>query len=255
MPVCVALCDNRVELQGALMFDVPPLFPIPRQWHRNAAEFPVSQNEAILWKKVRRAWASEFPVVPQWLDLFEDMSRFSHSSFRASSLPSTPTSLDHTLSENGAWTNSIIHKLLSFRPCASQELGSIVASRIQESCRLGCLLYMIPVWRLFGVAPVISGTLLANLHNILQENNKSWGQLWMVELWVLYMAAVEALDGPFEAYFIDRLASLCLANGIISWDRAMVIVKEALWFACLFNGRDRQLRERINLRLQIEIDI
>lgn len=244
----------RVELRGAFIFDVEPIFPAPRQWRCITPENAVEQRQASSWETLRKNWkAAGFLDEPPWLGLIQEMTCFSHSSF---AIPSR-SSLSHQAStENnmsgdtdGAWTNFMIHKLLSARSSlASSTISPLY--RVQESIRLGCLLYMVPVWKFFGVAPVVPDALLASLQSVLEEDPaESWGQLWMMELWVLYMGATEALDGPLEAWFVGRLVFCCQTNSIQTWADLVDIVQGILWFACLFDRKHRQLVERIQSRL------
>lgn len=235
------------------MFDVEPLFPIPRQWQHRAPTIPADQKQQAddVWEKFRKIWEVNFPSEPRWLNLIEEMAQFSHASLPCPSLLSSGSSMHHHhhhLSEHqGVWTNSMIHKLLSFRPSrdeSSSSSSSPLVFRTQESVRLGCLLYMASVWRFFGVAPIVPDTLLARLRSVLGESIESWGSMWTLELWAVYMGATEALNGPLEAWFLDRLVALCKTNGIQNWAEMTDAVQGVLWFACLSDSRHKQLEAR-----------
>lgn len=242
------------------MFDVEPLYPIPRRWQCRAPEYPVNeqQRQARSWDTLHDAWEADFLCEPQWLALFEEMARFSHAATPLSSSPPHGSRRDHLSGDDGVWTNSMIHKLLSFRPLqdadGTHSSPAAASSRVQESIRLGCLLYMAPVWRFFGVAPVVPGALLAKLRSVLPEAagtgaQQPWGRLWAMELWVLYVGATEALGGPLEAWFVERLVAVCRAHGIQSWAQAAGVVRDVLWFAWVFESRHEQLGEMTNSRL------
>lgn len=240
------------------MFDVPPAFKLPRQWHRGAETVHINQDVAVLLTSLRRLWSLELPGDQglEWLGLFESMSLFSHTSFEAFVVRDSQRPGNGS-AEKGLWTNFVIHRLLSYRPM--QQSPHVKDSHIQEACRLGSLLYMVPVWRLFGVRPITSATLLANLHDVLQDSNNldAWGRLWTLRLWVLYMGAVEALgmDARLEVWFLDQVASVCLCNGINSWSDGVALVREVLWFACLFEDRSSQLEEKMSLRFAQQITL
>lgn len=201
---------------------------------------------------LRGLWALELPSDHgmEWLNMLESMGRFSHHSFGTASAGATTNSShsDPISADNGSWTLSIIHRLVSYRPM--QHIPPTRESHIQEACRLGSLLYMVPVWRLFGVKPIRSATLLENLHSVLQGSDHTWGRLWTLELWVLYMGAMEVLgtDTPLEHWFLDQVASVCLCNGINNWNDGMALVRRILWFACLFEDKNSRLEERMRLR-------
>lgn len=232
------------------MFDVKPTFPIPQQWQRHTLASTVGQTQGGSWARFRKIWRTEFQSEPQWANLLEEMAGFSHTSFAKSSSVPNRSIVDHLPGDDGVWTSSMIHKLLSFSPSQGL-LASPLASQMQASLRLGCLLYMVPVWRFFGVAPVVSDTLLANLRSVLEKGTTvntttdPWGRLWPMALWTLYMGAMEALDGPLEAWFVDRLVSFCQSHGVHSWGQLVDNVQNVLWFACLFDRKHTKLRERI----------
>lgn len=235
------------------MFDVPPTLPFPRQWHRSVNTIHRLEDAGASMADLRATWAAH-PTLHQeteWLEIFNEMKTFSHDSFEGS--VSTTAIVQHFAGEVGAWTNSTIHKLLTFRP-VSPPL-SFQTARILEACRLGGLLYMVPLWRYFGVAPVSSVALQTSLHSLLKDfdDDVTWGQLWMLCLWVLYVGAVEALEGPFEDWFLDQMVSVCMANGIVKWDEGMAVVKRVLWFPCIFGQRHVALQYKMRYLLEMKI--
>lgn len=237
------------------MFDVAPIFPLPRQWYRKAQGPHLSEDATMSMISLRAAWTADSVVghETEWLDIFEEMQAFSHDSFEKSE--STTAAVPHFAGEIGAWTNSVIHKLLTFRP-VSLPL-SPQAFTVLEACRLAGLLYMIPVWRFFGVGPVASATLQASLHRILREDvrddARTWGQLWKLQLWVLYVGAMESLGGPSESWFLGQIVSFSAMNGITSWSEGMAAVEGVLWFACVFGDRHWILQEKMDVLFQEQL--
>lgn len=239
---------HRVELQGSFMFDVPPIFPIPKQWNRSVEILQISDRSVALLDSLQHAWASVFMGTDwEWFFIFEDMIRFSYEDFATSSESVSPAMSTSSVG-SGAWTNSIIHRLLSFRP--RENVLSSRSFQTQEACRLGSLLFMVPVWRFFGVGPLAPGTLLTNLRHIIEVSNAEWGQMSILRLWILYVGTVEALGGPLEAWFLEHLVGMCMASGIKSWGEGIKAVKNVLWFSCLFESKDVLLEEIMRLRLE-----
>lgn len=226
------------------MFDVAPTLPLPKQWNRSAYAMYIREDAAVSMASLRAAWDThlELRQETEWLDIFEEMKTFSHDSFESSE--STTAVVQHFAGEVGAWTNATIHKLLTFRP-ASSPLSFRRSYVMLEACRLGGLLYMVPSWRYFGVAPVSSEGLQTSLHRLLENDDVAWGGLWTLQLWILYMGAVEALDGPLEDWFLRRMLYVCLMNGIGDWDGGMAVVELVLWFACVFGQKHVALEEKM----------
>lgn len=234
------------------MFDVPPILPLPKQWHRDVNAIHLSEDVVTSTANLRAAWTMhpDLHHETEWLEIFEEIKTFSHDSFEGS--VSTTAAIQHFAGDVGAWTNSTIHRLLTFRPVSRSYAHQTY--RLLEACRLGGLLYMAPLWRYFGVAPVSSVALQTSLHGLLKDDDDvTWGQLWMLRLWLLYVGAVEALDGPFENWFLDQMVSVCMVNGILKWDEGMAVVGRVLWFACIFGQRHEALQVKMRSLLEVKI--
>lgn len=198
--------------------------------------------------RVRYIWNRELAAYPKWLDLFADMANFSFHTFEGLSYRPHSTMV---LSDFGAWASNTIHQFLSWRPLSCTSPRSAI---IQEACRLGALIYLVPVWRFFGVAPVVSGYLISKLKLFLELNHVEWGALWAVQAWILYMAALEAPGCQEEAWFYDQLACVLEFNGVTNWDDAMTYMKNILRFDCLFGGKDETLRTEVMAILEADRD-
>lgn len=229
------------------MFDVSPIYPLPDQWHSHSGRVVNDGLHARTFlANMRTAWQSKYAHGgnTRWLDVFAQIKAFSHDSFEGR-IPTTPGALEHCERDTGAWTLPIIHGLLMSRPDPDVLLPKHF--RIQEACRLGSLLYMVRVWRFCGVAPVASETLLAKFQNVINNHDDNWGQLWTFLLWLLYVGAIEAQDGPLETWFLERIVSVSVFNGVKTCEESIAIVQRVLWFTCIFGARHAALQERIQL--------
>ncbi|KAJ4391686.1 hypothetical protein N0V93_005306 [Gnomoniopsis smithogilvyi] len=242
------LTVSWVEIQGALMFDISPIYPLPDQCYYPNGK-PLGVRDAQDMVSMRAAWKSVFVREndTRWLDIFEEINALSHQSFESPIPIAGRIQLDHGR-ETGAWSLLMIHGLLRLRLDPQILLPKYF--RIQEACRLGTLLYMVRVWRYFGVAPVTSEAILAKLQAILYNDDGDWGRLWTFYLWILYMGAIEAQDGPLETWFLDRIASVSMLYGIEKWEESMAIVRKILWYACIFDANHATFQERIELRFK-----
>ncbi|KAI7975480.1 hypothetical protein EIK77_000175 [Talaromyces pinophilus] len=199
-------------------------------------------------------WNHEFPRHIHWIPMLDDLITFSLNTFD-SATSFMEKKDDSTV---GAWTNVVIHTFLTERPLlddqpcvetVSSHASNHREATILEACRLGVLLYMIPVWRFFGVSPVVSEVLVNNARSILDKNKDiDWGDyLWPLKLWVLYVAGVEAVSNPVNrAWFAASISHIIIEKQLKNWDRAMEVVKIFLWFECLFKGYDEDLKRQVS---------
>jgi hypothetical protein len=213
-----------------------------RQW----LEFslPSLPYDALLNSRtLRRIWTQEMPGQPDWLRIYESLVLFSMDSFPA---PVGSATLEHP--HTGAWSNPIVYRLLTFRPL--QQFGVSNQSLIQEACRLCSLLYLAPVWRMFGVHPVRPETLVQKLQDLLGTHEIKWSRLWKLQLWALYVGAMEAQLMGDVAWFVKEIACVLHEHGINSWDRGLACIQEVLWVERIFGGKDSNLSREIDGLLQ-----
>lgn len=217
-----------VELRGALMRDVKPLFPLPTAWvqqytaHRRRAmsDSQVFADGMNRVGQIRIAWRNRFPddQNPQWLELFEDLVLLAPLVDADLDSSSAGSGMEH-LRDLPVWTNTLIHRALSLeRPMATDaevddasefgnpELGKAQGSAGQdenvvmaEACRLAILLFLAPVWRAYGVKPVPTGRTASRMGILLKRNASFW-RLALAEVafarllsWMLYVLLTEVV--------------------------------------------------------------
>jgi hypothetical protein len=142
----------RCELRGAYLLDMKPTFPMPQQWVRFTtppSSLDLSPEVSEYTERAFQMWSSACLDVPEWLSAYTDLVAFALCSFKRN--PSMRQLADMP-SEFGAWSNPMIHRLLSWHPTEGTVSQNTI---VQETCRLGALLYLVPVWRCLGVSPRI----------------------------------------------------------------------------------------------------
>lgn len=220
-----------------------PKFPIPPQWVRFSAPLPSPDLDAEILEfteRARRMWPEGHLDTSEWYGIYVDLVAFSLRSFRHS--PSV-IQLTKMPSEFGAWSNPMIHRLLTWR--RTEETISQDAL-IQETCRLGALLYLVPVWRFLGVSPVSSKVLRRNLKVIITDDAMELSHLWVAKLWSLYMGGVEALDSEDEEWYTTKIVEVLASQGIRKWEKGFEIIEGILWFECLFVGLHDRLSSKVD---------
>lgn len=140
------------------------------------------------------------------------------------------------------WFNVVIHRLLSLRPLGTGVDLPDIDSIFAEICRIGMLLYMAPIWRMYGAYPSYTQALTQKLVDI--SNNWSGWVGWDDEhfsilLWTLSVGAFEAEEfGKDEMWqwFVQTSASL--ASGRVGHHAALELVaraREMLWIPQIFD--------------------
>lgn len=244
--VLTAILPHRCELRGVHLLDQPPTFSLPRQWLRYATPLQQPELESTCrgyLNHLDRIWADGGLGGSEWHKLYVDLVLFSIQSFQEAAEIKT---VDSMAADFGAWSNPMIHRLLSWRPAygiATRE------STILETCRLGALLYLVPAWRFFGVAPVISRNLVRNLKAVLINYDANWSSVWLLKLWSLYMGGVEAQDLEEADWYVTHIVETLVENGVRHWHEAIRHIRKIMWFECLFVGRDDVLAKKVSAML------
>lgn len=220
-----ALIFNRVELEGAVTWDLIPVVPLPTQWLRHCPETTISESRVV------ELWKTALPANTGWIELYQQVEAFSNlAAFEPFWTADTPSDcLQPTYT--GVWANVMIHRFLLLRPL---DIHAGPGAVIEEVCRLGSLLYLIPVWRHLGVYPVRSTAYLRNLRILLETKPVEWDGLWNLLLWVLYMACIEAHEEEDVRWFKSQLLLCARQHGLEDWDGIKGCIKKVLWIESVF---------------------
>jgi hypothetical protein len=180
----------------------------------------------------------------QMIQIYEDVAKLSLIAFTSK----RDGSLELDSLGAGSWTNPMIHRILSWRPMIPIESRDTM---IQEVFRLGLLLYMAPIWRWFGVAPVLTTKLVQNLVIFLDSNVIDWPPgSWRIKLWAVYMGACEALDSSHEAWYCNQIMLILREREMESWSLAVDHVYNFLWAEPVFAKRDSRLSTLIGILMR-----
>ncbi|KAK5716970.1 hypothetical protein LTR17_016187 [Elasticomyces elasticus] len=270
-----------VELRGAFVYDVPPRLPLPTAWMER---YRSNRTRSLLYHLVvstaiadiRRGWTTRFPDEGSklWLSIFEDLARFSWLAEE-----------DFTIAVVGEpgrilpeWTEVLLHRLLRIPQQFSlmeTVIGGAHRSTLEtdilaEACRLGCLLFLAPLWRKYEVTPVPTVVLLRKQSGLLKLLSLDGGQPlepWLLNLlfWVLCISALETVTyaassntpaGSAEAEALTRrlisaLASVAACMGIPLGQRQRVeaAMKRILWVDNVFDSSLERLTQYAQIRL------
>ena len=214
----------RVEVQGALAQDLEPSFPQPVQWLR-CARLAATASQTWLDHEQFSSWVVSLPNNSELIAIYHALFVFSRETSFDEHNPRIVSS-----PYSGAWTNALIHRLLSMRPLRK---GNSPGYALEEVCRIASLLYLIPIWRSFGVSPVRSGQLVGKLRVILSCYSICWTNLESLHMWILYMGCVEALRDDL-GWFLQETESWMECYGLESWDVLRQSVKSVLWIDNVF---------------------
>ena len=236
-----------VELRGAFSQDLIPFFPLPDQWLAASIPPEPSSYGRHQIRNISREWFHTC-LDSQIGSTYTRHLPFLHSTHfppRFSKDTSSHSKRSNPYGE-AAWTNPLIYRLLVFRPIEWH--GTSNAAVLQEACRLGALLFLVPLWRLTGVSPVFSESLVGKLRVLLMSYSVEWYGLWKLKLWVFYMGAVEADAANDRYWYEDAIVEIMDEQGILDWEEGLLYVKEVLWVGEVFASKDLALALEVNTR-------
>ncbi|KAE9985634.1 hypothetical protein BLS_006717 [Venturia inaequalis] len=225
-----------VDIRGAYVYDVRCQFPMPPSAWGCALEDcagllhrPSSDN--IILKALRRRGAQ----LTTFTDILADL-------------------IDCSVATNGGgWTQNIIHRLLSYRPLIEAAENEYLIPNAQEACRLGALLYIAPIWRKFGAAPVVTTVLVRKLLAQILVAPMDWGELGLLRAWVLAVGALEAENGHVFRKFTEMLAQHLIERHVLSWEQIFPSLEAVIWMKESLAGAEGRLSEAINHLLQHDL--
>ena len=126
-----------------------------------------------------------------------------------------------------AYMFPLLHTIISLPRLGLDQVGSDYL--IIECCRLGMILYLAEMRRLFGISGVDSTRQTQKLRYFLQESSSDWGSLGMLKTWCLAMGGMESMGLERCWYFSDlKRVGACL--GLNTWDEIERELREILWY-------------------------
>ena len=138
---------------------------------------------------------------------------------------------DNTVSSH--YVDPIVHRLLSVRSKCHKLTQEFA---IHEICRIGGLLYTSGIRRKFMIYPVHSGTLIQRLQDLLLSSETDIVPVQPILLWTLALAITETKDDEKRHFFIERLVSHLVAQGIASWNGVMAVLQSIMWMEDVFDA-------------------
>jgi hypothetical protein len=131
----------------------------------------------------------------------------------------------------GYWVNPLLHRLLMLRPRAIIDGNA----QIRESIRLGAILSLAGVRRRLGAYQVLSNIHVAKLQRLLsrhlsrETDTEVRLSLAPVTLWLLMLAAIEALVETQRSWFLEQAILLGRRMQLESWVDVRLILLDIFW--------------------------
>ena len=197
----LSLSVIRVELRGAYMQDIPCRIPLPKAW-LDAAKLAYSEmyddNPADI--------SYIMPSAPVF-DVFRTLLQRSDQ---------IASELQRDSDDVPVWVNIAIYSLLNSRPLQNvTSQGEVANASIEETCRLGLLLFLGAVWCMRGAAPTYTWTILEKLYEMSKMAciKETWhGELWRVQVWLFSIAALEVATiadaEKVQSHFVELLCGI-----------------------------------------------
>ena len=147
-------------------------------------------------------------------------------------------------SDNAVAASNILplqHRLLCLVTAAVDE-----GERKVDILRLGCILFLAEVRRLFGIMGVRSSLHTRKLRQLLEQNEDSWETTALLKAWVLAMGAMESFKDERE-WFVAKLRVLKLELGFDTWEDLQRSLQDILWYDDVHNTLMRELRSGVGV--------
>jgi hypothetical protein len=151
-----------------------------------------------------------------------------------------------TRTDGGGWTQNIIHRLLSWRPLIEAFDDDYLNPDAQEACRLATLLYIAPIWRKYGAAPVVTTVLVQKLFAQIQLAPTEWGELGLLRLWALAVGCLEAENHHVFRQLTNMLASHLRDRHVLSWEQIFPSLKAFLWMEDALGEASERLSQELD---------
>lgn len=234
------LCFTDVNV--AYTHDLPPTFPLPQNI-LSSIQVPPRPTPASeispLTQLMSGAWRSQFPgnVIPA--DILDELARVTADLLVERSrvgdrfFSSTVTPL--------LWLEPIVHCLLQQRERLREPSDHV--AWMEETFRVAALLYLGRLRRFDSedslMLPLTAKHVPRLRESLERIDEKVWGGLWPLRLWVLVMGAMEANQGRDEVrrWFLDQIRAMATSLRFRSWRGVEKVVKDMIWVDELFYRR------------------
>jgi hypothetical protein len=117
-----------------------------------------------------------------------------------------------------------LHRLLTL-----SAKGPTTSQNHHEILRLGCILFLAEIRRMFGIVGIISSTHTRKLRVLLESQTKSWEELGVLRAWVLAIGAMESTRQN-RAWFFGELQTEQTVLGFNTLEELEARFREVLWF-------------------------
>ncbi|KAF2491986.1 hypothetical protein BU16DRAFT_100010 [Lophium mytilinum] len=230
-----------VDLCGAYCQDIPPSFPTPLSWKSHSRAFSSLLPDLKISSPPTTTFKQRMYQHPEIISIFDDLKACTALTSYESEHLGVDYWLKSTFAPYGAWTNPMIHRLLTLRPLS---LKSTQEAVIAEVCRVGGLLYIAPIWRKFGASPARTTDLIKHLVSTLETYVVDWGELRPFLHWAMFFGCLEAPAGDERDWFLSRIVKLMMSLGV-KWADYIAAVKGVMFTNEVFAGTDELMRAEI----------
>jgi len=118
---------------------------------------------------------------------------------------------------------------------------------IQEAIRLGCLLYLTGIKRIFGVAEIGSKLHPRKLCALLRSANWNWGRFGLLGVWCLAMGVIEGV-GEDKKWFLESLVKELGENNFGTLEDSEGILRGFMWYEEIHTPLYRDTIRRLTSR-------
>ena len=174
---------------------------------------------------VSQLWGITYPFRPEILSVLEDIAKF--SSYISNAALQSSGSIYKNFEFSFQNLIPLLHRLLDLS-VARIDMDH-VGNMMQEAVRLGCLLYMAGIKRIFGFISRTPKTISHKIYVVLQRGVEDWAGFEILYLWCLAMGAMESF-GEDKRWFLSTLKNELNAHGRATLEEGLDVLRSFIWF-------------------------
>jgi hypothetical protein len=226
----------RIDVDTAFMGNTTPRFPIPMDLLPNFP-FPAAHHQ-VMYYLIR---------ISEVLQTERGVLAMSASSPMNVIIDGELSTKDVLIDGEfqGLYLVPILHALLS--TSYDTYIGDSIAV-MEECCRMGTILYLGAIRRLFGFH-MSTSVYIQGIKTWFGQDDALRETYNVRGLWVLMVAALQSFGQEEHEWFVSNATEMIIRCGCSLWEEVMVLLRETLWVEGVFGSELETFRGELSNNL------